>query len=284
MTRRLALVCALLGAACRINDIDVNGKACPCPEDWNCSPVTNTCTKDFVPTDGSRPDIGDTKVSSYRQAVVDDLPLAYWRFDDLDKIANDEMGHFPGTYTDSCTKGIPGALVGDPSTAVNFDGTSCHIVLPAGLGFTGTLPYTVEAWIQEPLAVSGFRVIFSKTKRAAGPIDGYDLADSATGVYFERAVAGTAPTTPHLSHPFGSYVHLVGVYDGAQIVMYINDVVGSAVADVRPMPVVDAIPLIGADSAGDYFKGAIDEIAIYDHVLAPERVKLHYNLATTGSP
>jgi hypothetical protein len=44
------------------------------------------------------------------------------------------------------------------------------------------------------------------------------------------------------------------------------------------MATYSANALIGADSAGDFFAGQLDEVAVYDHALSAERVAVHHNL------
>jgi hypothetical protein len=52
----LAVLVAL--AACRIADLDYEGKDCPCPDGWQCNLVTDTCTR-AAPADGNQnPDSG----------------------------------------------------------------------------------------------------------------------------------------------------------------------------------------------------------------------------------
>src|ERR1700733_5006063 len=203
--------------ACRVPDLQLTGKQSPCPTGWYCD-QTSTCVS------GAEPDAGndasnDSAATTYRDAVIADAPLGYWRLGDSGNTAHDEMGNYDGVYSGTCMFGAPGAIADDANAAVVFDGSSCEITLPNQLAFLATAPYSVEAWIDKPAAVSGFRAIFAKESRGVtGPVDGYALVDSSTGGYFERAVAQTAPTTPHVTLPANQYVHLVGVYDGTELV------------------------------------------------------------------
>jgi hypothetical protein len=272
------LVLCVVIAACRIHDVDLTGKSCPCPADWFCNTATNSCTRTDV--DAANPDT--PTLLTYRAAVIADAPIAYWRLDDTGLVARDEMAHFDGTYTGTCTHGVAGALAGDPSPATQFDGASCLITMPDALGFPGTAPYSVEAWFEEAAAVIGFRVVFAKEARVVGPTDGYALVDSGTGVYFERGVNKVVPTTAHVLHAVGQYVHVVGVYDGASYVLYVDAVPGPAVPDTRTMATYSANPLIGANPTSDYFIGMLDEIAVYDHALSAARIALHHDLGVSG--
>jgi len=277
--RWLVLIAA---TACRIGDVDLTGKQCPCPGGWSCQVATGTCVRGGAAGDAPAPsdalvDAPGEGPAGYRDVVLADQPIAYWRLGDTDGTARDELGHYDGTYSGACMHGVAGI---DGNGALGLDGRTCEVVLPDALEFPNTEPYAVEAWIEEPGPVTAFRVVFSKESRNMGPVDGYALVDSSTGAYFERAILPSAPTTAHEMHAFGSYVHLVGVYDGASFVMYVDGQPGQAVADARAMPTYSADALIGADLDGDFFTGSLDEVAIYDHVLAADRIALHYAIGS----
>jgi hypothetical protein len=52
-------------AACRVADLDYEGKQCPCPDGWQCNLATDTCTQSPL-GDGGNPgsDSGDGELSS----------------------------------------------------------------------------------------------------------------------------------------------------------------------------------------------------------------------------
>jgi hypothetical protein len=283
----LAFVIALV--ACRVPELDFAGKECPCPDGYSCDTGTNTCARGDVVVDArsfadAQTDamiLHDAASSSYRDIVVADAPIAYWRLDDPGPVALDQMGHVDGTYSGNCVYGVAGAI-DDADPAVLFDGSDCMVTLSDMgnlLEFNGTQAYSVEAWMNDDPVTVGYRVVFSKESRMMSPVDGYALVDSASGVYFERSVGSSAPTTTHTSHPNNTYVYLVGVYDGSAFTLYIDGVAGMPFADVRSMPAYMATGLIGADLNGDHFAGALDEIAVYGYALTPQQIATHYQAA-----
>jgi len=87
----------------------------------------------------------------------------------------------------------------------------------------------------------------------------------------------------------GNWVHLVGTYDGGSWNLYRNGkLAASAGANAGSLIVTNANWAIGARGRWKYaagyplngldrqFHGVIDEVAIYDHALTPDRVALHY--------
>ncbi len=249
---------------------------------------------DFAPSrDGAAgpADIGpadDTALLTYRAAVLADHPLAYWRMADLGATAHDEMGSFDGTYAGTCQPGVAGALAGDPDPAVAFDGTSCCVTIGDVLSFTGTAPFSLEAWVQHVNnAGEPFQMIVSRESRSSGPIDGYALVDgrdAPSGLYAERAIAATNDLTAHDPFPDATYVHVVSAYDGAMLRLYTNGALVQTAPDARAMPTFSAITRLGCqpDMTGQYFTGTIDEVAIYDQALDPARIALHHDIGVSG--
>jgi hypothetical protein len=281
--RWVALVSVV--TACRIAEVDYTGKQCPCPDGYACDLAVATCVRGSL-VDAAPGGDGDAPpgLLTYRAAVLADAPVAYWRLDDTASLAVDELGHVDGTYGGACTHGVTGALAGDPDHALHLDGTSCKVTLPDKLAFPNNLPYSVEAWVLTPTAPTDYRVVFSKESRmVTGPVDGYALVDSPAGIYLERSIDQVNPMTVIVAHPLGRFFHVVGVYDGAAMTIYVDAVPATFTSpDARSMPAFSGNAFIGGDSFGDFYPGTLDEVAVYDHALAPARITLHHDLGVNG--
>ena len=224
---------------------------------------------------------------AYRAAVIADSPLGYWRLADEGTIAHDEIGQFDGTIIGTCVT-TAGALTGDPDRAMVFDGTSCMISLGDHFAFPGSAPFSIEAWYTSVAGGDAFRHIFTREDRSTGPIDGYALAlddnGGTPGIFAERVVATAGIATMRVV-PAAGFSHGVAVYDGGTLALYIDGVEVFTAPDARPMTVFAAVVYIGAAPdipRNNYFHGTLDEIAIYDHALSPERIHLHYQLGLSG--
>jgi hypothetical protein len=89
----------------------------------------------------------------------------------------------------------------------------------------------------------------------------------------------------------GQWYHVVGVYDGANIYLYVNGQLGTTVPAPLPFaPVASpAIPMsIGARADGQlgYFRynGSVDEVAYYTNALSAADVLAHFQNGTSASP
>jgi large repetitive protein len=90
--------------------------------------------------------------SRYPAAVLLDHPVAYWRLGEPpgSMFALDQVGSSAGTYVNGPSLGEPGALVGDPDTAMTLNGTDQYVhgvisdrFSPLATGNT----MSVEAWV-----------------------------------------------------------------------------------------------------------------------------------------
>lgn len=214
----------------------------------------------------------DGSASGYREEVLADDPLGYWRLDDL----TEERGGPSLEALGGCTLGTPGLIAADPDRAIDF--SACTLRIPDAFERSGTSAYSLEAWVESRGAG---HVITRQLRDALDPIHGYALLDAVGGLYSERASSGVnVITTRHTLAP-DMASHIVATYDGV-IVVYADGVeVARSGADPMAMPAHTAELLIGAAQNGggtytSHFEGVIDEVAIYGTALPPARIAAHH--------
>jgi hypothetical protein len=233
-------------------------------------------------SDGGMRDSGPP--ANYEAEVKRDSPLVYLRFDERQgPVAEDQLGRANGTYPPSgVTYGAPGALAGDPDTAITLDGTS-SITMPTGLDFAGSTPFSVELWARQTRQVDyGFTLDHENYDPAR---NGWSLLLATDQVGFERWQAGsTNGAVANSTSPLGlgSYHHVVVTFDGTELTLYIDDRVASLNAVTSPLPPESntwAIGRMNCQCSGNAFVGSIDELAIYGAALPRDRISTHYHAA-----
>lgn len=229
----------------------------------------------------------DELLPSYHDQVVADHPVVYLRLgESAGSTAHDEMGHADGTYpTAALTYGMPGALEGDGNhaIAINLD-TDPHslqgIALPAGQDFAGTAAFTVELW-GNPTAFQGGGELIDHNDWS-GPTAGWNLRWEDVGISFERyangTTAGGSASSPALAA--GTYHHVVGVYDGAQILLYVDAALQMSNPSTMSLATTGGWT-IGKQNCNypctqDGFVGSVDEVAVYDYALPEARIQAHH--------
>jgi uncharacterized protein (TIGR03437 family) len=132
---------------------------------------------------------------------------------------------------------------------------------------------TLEAWINpsvidntwRDVVYKGQNIYFLEVNSDQGSLP---AAGGTFGVGGNNATYGPAPLKK------SQWVHLAVTYNGAQIVLYINGApvsskaqTGSILASTKPLQ-------IGGDNDyGQYFKGVIDEVRVYNRALAASEIQ-----------
>lgn len=244
--------------------------------------------------------------SAYSDAVLADSPYAYWRLgESAGTTAADAGGSYNGTYTGGYTLAQPGAINGDADTAVTLNGTSGYVNTTT-LGNFGSAEmrygFSFEAWFRatdktREMALCSMRALannmFFYVKLNAGSTAGRIQLVARNNL--NELVQGYIDQTHALD---GQWHHLVMATtpdDATPVVTAYLDGQACAVTHVSQTKWTTALnfqyplPLGAANAQGTvnaFLDGDLDEVALYDHVLTPERVAAHYALsphAPTGS-
>ena len=215
-----------------------------------------------APGDGQACDAG------YREMVIQDKPVAYWRLGDPPggTRASDESGNGNhGTYFGGIELGKPGAIACDPNQAIENDGTGV-IRVDDQLHFTDTAPLTLEAW-------AAFQ---DGTPTFVGKAS-YSLYWWSDGLRFDRQQS----TTSHCACIAfegdggalrdGRYHHFVGTYDSFTMKVYVDGVMIRSNCECTLTIPADAGTLVVAGIAGK-----LDEVAIYDKALTTQAIQAHF--------
>jgi len=200
--------------------------------------------------------------------------------------ANDDSGNNnPGMVTGAV---LTNDQFGVPNSAYYFDGSSAYIQVPYNQSFDVTPSgFTVASWFKaDPAQIdpSGIYDLIDKSHGSNGTFD--DRAGWAvqffngnashfavgTGTDFSWKAAGS--NDPLLDN---KWHHITGTFEGSLIKIYIDGVLKNTFT-LAPgeTPVSNTRDLfIGRHYAlGRYFRGAIDEVRIYNRALADSEVAL----------
>ncbi|HEX7665397.1 MAG TPA: LamG domain-containing protein [Polyangiaceae bacterium] len=238
----------------------------------------DAATNDAEPREGGTTDDGG---SDYASEVLTDAPLAYWRFDETSgTTAKDAAGTHDGTYQ-NVTLGGPSAI-GTGSSAT-FTTPNSAVVVGNVLDIVGGASFSLEAWAFATSVDQNYERIVTKRDDTA-PVEGWSLTNSTKNFTLDAYTDGNfaGGVASHFLTA-NQWWHVVVTYDrsATKLTFYLNGTQDSQSTTTVSMKGSTANLVLGSLSSanGNAWRGNLDEIAIYDHALAPDRVAAHYHAA-----
>ena len=187
------------------------------------------------------------------------------------------------SVTDSSGNGNTGTVAnttwtasGKYGSALVFNGTSALVTINDAASLHLTTAMTLEAWVSASTVNAIYRDVIYKGN------DAYYIEGTSTKSAFPSGggtfgtasgeVFGTAKLTAN------TWTHLATTYDGANLRMYVNGKLVATLAKTGVIP-TSANPLqIGGDSLyGQFFKGNIDEVRVYNVALTLAQIVTDMN-------
>jgi PKD repeat protein len=224
---------------------------------------------------------------AYSSLVLADGPVSYWRLGEASgTTAADSAGTNAGSVRGGVIFGAPGALIGDSDTSMSFDGSSGYVSVAnnANLNLTGDL--TVEAWARPSSLDGATRAVVHKGGTGGYPTYQYRIGLTSGNLWRGTVYVGSNNLTvssPGVASTLG-WTHLVMTRSGSTLKLYLN---GTAVATATASGTLNtgtgtlAIGRTGSVSV-DYFKGSIDDVAVYPKALSAATIADHYRVGTGG--
>lgn len=212
-------------------------------------------------------------MGKYRDAVLADSPVRYYRLGDATSTAVEEISGANGTYVNTPTLGATSLVQSETDTAVTFTKASSEYVT-CGTALVIADTFTFELWVQRA-ALGGDEVLISiggsgtAQIKFLGATNQVYLLSNLVGYVGTSLIAIADTTTAH---------HVVVTKTGAATKFYIDGVASTSALTNQTMVDDGNATLIGARSGTNdlTFGGTLDEVAIYDTVLPADRVLAHY--------
>jgi len=218
-------------------------------------------------------------MSRYSATVLADSPIRYYRLGEPSGTVATDSGSQAqnGTIHTGVTLATASVVRTDTAnTAMTFaSASSGYISMPTTSLPTGSAHWTIEAWVKMPTVPTdaGYYTIAEF---------GTDTANQAAAILVNSKLffCNTFTTTHAAALAVavdGAVYHVVGYYDGTSYGLYVNGVFQSSV--VATPAVGTTYAYIGAEGTtqGDFFNGAIDEVAFYSTTLSAARILAHWN-------
>ena len=171
--------------------------------------------------------------------------------------------------------------------ALTFDGSNDIVTIAHSSSLNLTTGLTVEAWVR-PTVGTNWRTVLMKERpgnlafglyaNTSGNRPALELA--TTGVAGNLEVAGSARLTTN------SWSHVAATFDGSTLRLYVNGAqVGSRPASGTIVTSASALRIGGNTIWGEYFRGQIDDVRIYNEALTAAAIQTDMNTpVAAGAP
>ena len=224
-----------------------------------------------------------TESTGYRDAIMDLLPVGYWRLGDTSGTVAEAIVGPSGTYEGTPTLGASGLQISDSNKAVTFSGDD-NVNLGDPTWFDATNRWTVTMWVNST-ADFNYRRLWGKEDFTGGQNgtaifwqnSEWGVGRYLNGAAVEAKVASGAPTGTHLiaaTYATDNKLHLY--VDGVQVV---ESATTSTSMGNRTVPLrLGAAEL----SPTNFWQGTMDEVAIFARALTAGELLALYTAGTTA--
>lgn len=224
------------------------------------------------------------KLYFYRKHILDKASVVYKMENVLGE--DESSNNFDASSLSNITVNNSVVATTD-SLASNYFNAS-YIDLPLGTKDTvpGNGPFSVEIWVN-PDTLTGHITAIGQPTLDFGSSESvrWKLKVSVNNSRPEFSIFTGYSTAVLAESPdpisTGTWWHLVGVWDGSYIKLYVNGVLKASAAFSGPMPAASGPVSIGHHwyngIRDEWYIGYMDEIAIYDYALTDQQVLEHYN-------
>ena len=221
---------------------------------------------------------GDPQIPSDRGGD----PIAFWRLNESsgtsasDSKQGSTFSKIAGTYVGGVTLGQSGAFTVDNNRAASFDGVNDYVEIANEAAFDGlTTGLSVEAWVKTAGWSKTWEAIVTKgdsSWRLSRYSNTRQVSFDTTSADGSHSLPGSRVIDDNQWH------HVVGVYDGVAKYLYVDGILEGFTPYRRTLSQNNSPVRIGenAEATGRYFRGSMDEVAIYRRALSPLEVLDHF--------
>ena len=210
--------------------------------------------------------------------------VGWWSFD-----GNDMAGV---TAFDRSGQGNNGTLTNGPTRTagkigqgLSFDGSNDYVTAIDKGGLDNISQVSISLWIKlnHLASARGLHNAMITKLHSADPWISYEIFQYSVNDHILMEVINSSGTIKYADGPasiilgINTWYHVVGTYNGSNMMVYVNGTSGTPVAQTGTVYDSDSALKIGSDWT-TYDDGLIDDVRIYNRALSSDEIKRLYNL------
>ena len=173
--------------------------------------------------------------------------------------------------------GAAWSAIGHTGSALSFTANG-WLNVPAAASLDLTNGMTLEAWIN-PSSGTGWRSVILKEASNALCYALYSANNaSRPGVWIHDSASDDEFVLGTTAVPTNAWTHLAATYDGTTLRFFVNGVQVASKASPGPIKVSSGALRIGGNGIwGEYFRGLIDDVRVYNRALTATEIQSDMN-------
>jgi PKD repeat protein len=226
---------------------------------------------------------------AYGKSVVALDPTLYWRLGDTSGTVATDSGAdgSNGTYRGTVQQGQQGAISNLDNTSISLPQGETSGFVSSDRMYSNPTTYALETWFKTTTDRGGKLVGFgSSNTDPSGSYDRHIYMSPNGRLNFGVWTGYTNVITSDSAYNDGAWHHVVAQQSGAGMQMFVDG------QSVGTNPQTSAQDYAGFWRAGgdngwegdQYWKGSLDEVAVYSQPLSPSTVQQHFDLGAFGGP
>jgi hypothetical protein len=209
--------------------------------------------------------------------------VSRWRLGEArGTVAVDDAGHDDGAFLGNLRLRQPGAIAGDPDTAIACDGVTGHVGLPS---LRAVNDFSIAGWTtldpRSGLNDNGNNALYGQLDNVRVLVRPGVSTAAYAGVWLQGTEYSLQPESSESN--VGRWVQWVLTRSAGTLTLYRNGAQIAQRTDLPPAATASISGSIGAQGGSRYFlAGRVDEVAVYKRALSATEVTEQYTAAVAG--
>src|SRR5262245_38854781 len=175
--------------------------------------------------------------------------------------------------TGTLGSGVTRSTQGKFGSALVFNGSSV-VTIPSATSLNLTTDMTLEAWVYPTVAQPTWPAVLVKEQTGNGWVYALYANSDHSRPFMGVYINGEQNLWGGTLLPLNTWSHLAATYDGSTERLYVNGVQVASRAQTGAIRTSTLPVRLGGDTlTGEYFRGRIDEVRIYNQALSPSEIQ-----------
>ncbi len=191
----------------------------------------------------------------------------------FDETSGSTVVDLSGNNNTGTLQGATRTAQGRFGAALSFNGSSSRVIINNSPSLTLSSAMTLEAWVYPTTTTARWQdIIFKDTDAYYLESNSPRNAPGTGGTFISTPTYGKSPI------PLNAWTHLAATYDQQVLRLYVNGVEVANQPRTTPIAASTKPLYLGGDPTfGQYFKGLIDQVRVYNRALSPGEIQQNMN-------